>query len=110
LTKRFKINYRKKGKAMSLTLDDVAYVAGLARLEFTEEEQKDLAVQLNNVLDYAEKLNELDTTDVAPTEHAIPIKNVFRKDEVKPSLDREVALSNAPESEMGCFKVPNVIE
>ena len=66
--------------------------------------------QLNSILTYIEKLNELDTTDVEPTSHVIPMSNVFRDDEVQPSLDRTKVLHNAPEESHFFFKVPRIIE
>ncbi len=95
---------------MSLTQDDVTYVANLARLEFSENEVSALVDQLGAVLDYAQTLSSLDTTEVKATEHVLKVENVFRKDIVKPCLTNEEALANAPESEAGCFKVPRVME
>ena len=95
---------------MKLTKEDVVYVAELARLEFHDDELKVLGDQLTSILDYAEKLNELDTSDVRPTAHVLPVNNVLREDVVTPSLDREKVLQNAPSQENGCFKVPKVIE
>lgn len=95
---------------MAVTKRDVEKVAKLARLQFSEEEKEKLVAQLNRILKYMEKLNELDTTDVEPTTHVVPLKNVFRQDVVKPSLPREKALANAPAKEDGFFKVPKVID
>ncbi|MPW24915.1 Asp-tRNA(Asn)/Glu-tRNA(Gln) amidotransferase subunit GatC [Alkalibaculum sp. M08DMB] len=95
---------------MKLSIEDVVYVADLARLEFNDDELKIYCEQLTNILDYAEKLNELDTTNTQPTAHVLPINNVLREDIVLPSLDREKALQNAPSQENGCFKVPKVID
>ena len=95
---------------MSLTREDVTYVANLARLEFSTDEVTALTDQLGAVLDYAQTLSELDTSAVKATEHVLPVKNVFREDVVKPCLTNEQALANAPESEAGCFKVPQVME
>ena len=95
---------------MKISKDDVTYVAELARLEFNPEEVEKLRGELSAVLDYADVLNKYDTSEVKPTEHILPIENVFRKDEAKPSLDLEKALSNAPDVENGAFKVPKVIE
>ena len=89
---------------------DVEYVAGLARLEFSEEEKERYTKTLNDILEYAEKLKQVDTSDVPPTAHILPVKNLFRKDEVKPSMDREKILQNAPDKDKGCFRVPRVIE
>ncbi|MBM7624506.1 Asp-tRNA(Asn)/Glu-tRNA(Gln) amidotransferase subunit GatC [Sporohalobacter salinus] len=85
-------------------------VAMLGRLELDEDKKEEMTEQLNDILEYADKLNELDTEDVKPTAHALPIKNVFREDKVEESLDREEALKNAPECEDGSFKVPQIID
>lgn len=95
---------------MKLTKDDVVYVAELARLEFNDDELKVFSNQLTSILDYAEKLNELDTSNIMPTAHVLPVNNVLREDVVTPSLDREKVLQNAPDQQNGCFKVPKVIE
>ncbi len=95
---------------MKLTKDDVVYVAELARLEFNDDELKVFSDQLTSILDYAEKLNELDTSNIMPTAHVLPVNNVLREDVVTPSLDREKVLQNAPDQQNGCFKVPKVIE
>ena len=93
-----------------LEKEKVRYVARLARLKLTEEEIELFSRQLGDVLTYMEKLNELNTTDVPSTSHVLPLKNVFRKDEVHPSLLQEEVLSNVPLGEKGFFKVPKVIE
>lgn len=85
-------------------------MASLSRLRISEEERPEVLAQLDKFLTYVDNLQKLDTTDVEPTTYALPMKNVFRADEVKPSLDRELALSNAPLKEDGCFKVPRVLE
>lgn len=95
---------------MSISKEEVLYVADLARIAFTEEETEKLQQELSAVLDYAKALDQCDTTDIKPTEHILPIQNVFRKDEAKPSLPIEKVLENAPDSEAGGFKVPKVIE
>lgn len=89
---------------------DIEKVARLARLKLTEEEKATFGNQLEQILNYMEQLNGLDTTGVEPTSHAIPISNVFEEDEVKPSLLRKEVLSIAPEEENGHFKVPKIIE
>lgn len=95
---------------MKITRQDVENVALLSRLEMTPEELDAYAGQLNAILEYADVLNKLDTTGVEPTAHVLPLKNVMRPDEVKPSLPRELALANAPEVEDGYFKVPKIME
>ena len=94
---------------MAVTKKDVEYIAGLAKLTFKEEELEKFTGQLNEILAYVEKLNELDTTNVEPLSHPIEGSNVFREDVVKPSLDREEALRNAPDRSELFFKVPKVI-
>lgn len=95
---------------MPVTMEDVENVAALAKLRFSEEEKQKLISQLNRILEYFQKLNELDTTDVEPTSHVLPIKNVFREDVVTSSLPQEQILANAPDQWKGHFKVPKVIE
>jgi len=89
---------------------DVAYVARLSRLILTEEEQERYGQDLAAILDYAAKLDELDTEGVEPTAHVLPIHDVLREDLSRPSYDREKLLANAPEQADGCFKVPKVVE
>ena len=93
-----------------ITQEDVEHVAELARLELTSAEKEQFIAQLNGILTYIEKLNELDTVDVEPTAHVIPISNVWRDDAVRPSLDRTKVLHNAPEESHFFFKVPRIIE
>ena len=95
---------------MSITIEDVTYVANLSRIAFDQEESEQMAREMDGVLEYMTTLNKLDTTGVKPTEHILPMDNVFRVDVVKPSLPIEDVLANAPEEEAGCFKVPRVIE
>ncbi|GEN35618.1 MULTISPECIES: Asp-tRNA(Asn)/Glu-tRNA(Gln) amidotransferase subunit GatC [Aneurinibacillus] len=94
----------------AISRDEVEYVAKLARLNLTEEEAVKYTEQLNSILEFAGKLNELDTTNVPPTSHVLDVYNVMRDDEVRPSADREEALRNAPDEEDGQFKVPAVME
>jgi aspartyl-tRNA(Asn)/glutamyl-tRNA(Gln) amidotransferase subunit C len=89
---------------------DIEKVARLARLELSEEEKVTFGSQLEQILTYMEQLNRLDTSGVEPTSHAIPVSNVFREDEVRPSVPQEEVLAIAPEEEDGHFKVPRIIE
>ena len=89
---------------------DVKYVAHLARLELTPEEQKQLGTQLGSILGYIEKLRELDVSGVEPTAHAVPMVNVTRADEIRPSLPHDDALRNAPARANGLFMVPKIVE
>ncbi len=93
-----------------LTLEEVDHVANLARLTFSEAEKEKLAEQLAKILGYIEQLNELDTENVEPTSHAIPVKNVVRPDTVKPSLTQDEALANAPSNVDGLFEVPKIVD
>jgi len=93
-----------------ITREDVRYVAQLARLNLSSEEMETFTLQLNSILSYMDKLNELDTINVEPLSHAIDVSNAFRDDVVGKSLVREVVLKIAPETEKGFFKVPRIIE
>jgi len=88
----------------------VEYVAHLARLRLSPEEAEKFTSQLDQILVYFEKLNQLDTSNIEPTSHPIPMVNAFREDVVKPSIDVEEALVNAPDKEGNFFKVPKIIE
>jgi len=94
---------------MSVTRKDVEHIAELARLKFKDEELESFTVQLNEILAYMEQLNELDTENVEPLLHPVENSNVFRNDLMKPSIDREDALKNAPDKDEEYFKVPKVI-
>lgn len=98
---------------MTLTEKDVRYVAELAHLELTEEEVKGFQPQLSAILEYMQKLNQLDTANVEPMSQVIaqglPDASL-RSDKNQESLPQTLALSNAPEAGAGCFKVPSVIE
>lgn len=94
---------------MALTIKEVEHVALLARLSLSDEEKKVFAEQLGAILGYVEKLNELDTEGVEPLAHILPVFNVFREDEVKPSTPQEEILSNGPLTEDGYYKVPKII-
>ncbi|MDU2064052.1 MAG: Asp-tRNA(Asn)/Glu-tRNA(Gln) amidotransferase subunit GatC [Sporomusaceae bacterium] len=95
---------------MKITNEDVKQVALLSRLDIAEDQIETFASQLSAILDYAESLSSLDTADTPPMAHVLPIQNVMRADEVKPSLARELAQQNAPEPEDGYFRVPKVVE
>lgn len=94
---------------MALTIKEVEHVAMLARLSLTEDEKKVFADQLGAILDYAGKLNELDTEGIEPLAHILPVFNVFRADEVKPGTSRDEILSNGPLTEDGYYKVPKIV-
>ncbi|HLZ19793.1 MAG TPA: Asp-tRNA(Asn)/Glu-tRNA(Gln) amidotransferase subunit GatC [Smithellaceae bacterium] len=95
---------------MKLSISDVEYVAKLARLEVTDTEKEKFTAQLNDILLYIDKLNELDTKGVAPMTHAIAVTNAFREDKVRESLGTERAIANAPDARGEFFRVPKVID
>lgn len=95
---------------MAIDKDTVLHVAKLARLELTDEEVAKMSEELGNILDYINKLSELNIEGVEPTAHILPINNVMREDTVKPSMDREKVLMNTEYKEDGSFKVPSIIE
>ncbi len=95
---------------MTLTREDAAKVARLARLQLGDNELDALTGQLGRLLDYVAILDELDVTNVEPMVHAIELSNVLRPDEVKPSLPRPDALANAPKTDGKYFLVPAIIE
>ena len=95
---------------MAISKQEVEYVANLARLELSEAQKEKFAGQLGEILQYVEKLNDLDTSEVEPMLHAIAQQNVWREDVTGQSLPRKEALQNAPEDSEGCFKVPRIIE
>ena len=89
---------------------NIHYVADLARLKLTPEEEKTFGAQLTHVLDYIEKLKQVNVEGVEPTAHAFPLVNVTRADEVRPSMSHEDAMRNAPEQAGGLFIVPKIVE
>jgi aspartyl-tRNA(Asn)/glutamyl-tRNA(Gln) amidotransferase subunit C len=93
-----------------ITPETVRRIARLANLALTEDETGRFASQLEKILEYVHKLNELDTRGVPETAHALPLQNVWREDRVTPGLEREAALSGAPDPQDGCFRVPRIIE
>ena len=97
---------------MTLTETEVAHIAELAKLELTEQEMDVMARQLSAILDYAERLNQLDTEGIAPTASVIPNQNVMRRDEVAPSLTRDQVLQSAPDTDERheFFRVRAVLE
>jgi aspartyl-tRNA(Asn)/glutamyl-tRNA(Gln) amidotransferase subunit C len=94
---------------MKITKEEVLHVAHLARLDLAEESIEKFAGQIDEILGYIEKLNQVDTKGIQPTSHAISLTNAFRDDEEKEPIERELALANAPEREEGSFVVPKVV-
>ena len=93
-----------------ITLAQVEHVARLARLDLGPEEKERMRGQLDAILGYVEQLRQVDTTGVEPTAHVLPLVNVLREDEVRPSYPVEAVLANAPEPEDGQFRVPRILE
>ena len=89
---------------------DVKYVAHLARIQLSPDEEQRLGAQLGNILEFMEKLKTLDVSAVEPTAHAVPTVNVTRPDAVRPSLPHEAAMRNAPAQANGLFVVPKIVE
>jgi len=94
---------------MKITKEEVLYVAHLARLDLDEKSIEKLAGQIDEILGYIEKLNQVDTQNIKPTSHAIFLTNAFRDDKEKEHIERDLALANAPEREDGSFIVPKVV-
>jgi aspartyl-tRNA(Asn)/glutamyl-tRNA(Gln) amidotransferase subunit C len=95
---------------MKITKGEIEHIAVLARLSLSEEEKGLFGSQLSSILDYMGKLNELDTKDIEPTSHVLPLNNVMRDDIPFPSIPREDALINAPSHTEKFFRVPKIIE
>ena len=92
-----------------ITMEQVERVAHLSRLTLTEVEKTTFTAQLNRILEAADKLRTLNTDGVEPMSHAFPLRNIFRQDAVKPSMDRQLVLSNAPDPVDGTFRVPSIM-
>jgi aspartyl-tRNA(Asn)/glutamyl-tRNA(Gln) amidotransferase subunit C len=95
---------------MRISKEEIEHIASLARLYLSEEEKDLFGSQLSSVLDYMEKLNELDTKDIEPTSHVLPLSNVMRDDIPSPSIPKEDALLNAPDRTNKFYRVPKIIE
>ena len=95
---------------MEITEKDVEHVASLAHLEFDVETKKNITTHLKKILAYIEKLNKLDTAEIKPTSHVLPLQNVFRDDLKKTIFNKETAFQNAPQFVKGHYQVPKIIE
>lgn len=89
--------------------EEVKYIADLAHLQLTDSEIELFTQQLGDIIDYFEKLDQLDTEDVVPTAYTIPMRNIMRADRVEASLAREKVLKNAPDQKEGQFRVPRIV-
>ncbi|HNV23865.1 MAG TPA: Asp-tRNA(Asn)/Glu-tRNA(Gln) amidotransferase subunit GatC [Candidatus Omnitrophota bacterium] len=93
-----------------ISQEDVQYVASLSRIHLKKDEVECLSKDLEKIVDYIKKLESLETANIQPTSHVLPIQNVFREDIIKPSLSQKEALHFSIEQHQGCFKVPKIIE
>lgn len=89
---------------------EIEHVALLARLKLSDKEKELFSRQVGGIINYIHKLNELDTSDVEPTAHVLPVKNVFREDKLKPSLPRSKVFQNSPGKDETFYRVPKIIE
>jgi aspartyl-tRNA(Asn)/glutamyl-tRNA(Gln) amidotransferase subunit C len=94
---------------MSVSREEVRHIADLARLDFSEDGEEKMAEELGDILDYVDKLNELDTSGVPPMSHVLDVTDVSRPDEVESRIDRDQALESAPDTDGTYFRVPKVI-
>lgn len=99
----------KVDRVEEIDFERVRHVALLSRLDLSDEAVRRYSAELTRIVHHLNKLSELDLEGVEPTSHAIPLSNVLRPDQPRPSLDRDEALANAPEKEDGCFRVPQII-
>lgn len=95
---------------MNVSKEEVLHIANLSKLYVPNEKLEKYTKDLSNVVEFANTLSEVSIEDIKPTNHILDIKNVFRKDEVEPSYEREKILENAPEAQGGCISVPKVVE
>jgi len=95
---------------MKISKEEVLHVASLARLKFSDTDAEKLEADMAEIINFADTLSELDTNDIVPTAHAIPMQNAFRADEIKPSFERREILKNAPDFDEEGFIVPKVVE
>jgi aspartyl-tRNA(Asn)/glutamyl-tRNA(Gln) amidotransferase subunit C len=95
---------------MPLSREEVDHVALLARLDLTDEEREQFTTQLNSILEHFQALTQLDTSGIEPTSHVIPLSNVMRDDQVRPSLSPEDVMANAPDRAAETFRVPRIVE
>ena len=106
--------FNPSSKATSTKTDrmqiDLQHVVKLARIELSAEEEKRISPQLSEIIQYVEKLNELDVDEIEPTAHVVQLTNVLREDQPRPSLSQDDAMRNAPKSANGLFVVPKIVE
>ncbi len=95
---------------MQITPDLIKYLEKLARITLSEDEEKKVGNELQDILTYIDMLNELDTDGVEAMSHCFPVTNVMREDDVQPSMSADEIVANAPESQDGCFVVPKTVD
>lgn len=95
---------------MQITPDLIKYLEKLARITLSEDEEKKVGNELQDILTYIDMLNELDTDGVEAMSHCFPVTNIMREDEVQPSMSADEIVANAPESQDGCFVVPKTVD
>lgn len=95
---------------MIISEEEVRHIASLAKLKLSDEEVKKFSVELGQITEFVETLKEVEVSEVNPTAFIVDKTNVFRKDELKESFDRELILNNAPSKDAGCISVPKVVE
>lgn len=95
---------------MQITPDLIKYLEKLARITLTEDEEKKVGNELQDILTYIDMLNELDTDGVEAMSHCFPVTNVMREDKIQPSMSADEIVANAPESQDGCFVVPKTVD
>ncbi len=95
---------------MQITPDLIKYLEKLARITLSEDEEKKVGNELQDILTYIDMLNELDTDGVEAMSHCFPVTNVMREDEAQPSMSADEIVANAPESQDGCFVVPKTVD
>ena len=95
---------------MAITRAEVEHLARLARLALSDEELDRMASQLDVILGAVARVGEVAADDIPPTSHSVPLTNVFRPDEVRPSVDRDAALAGAPAAEQGRYRVPRILD
>lgn len=95
---------------MNISVEDIKHITRLSKLHFNQDEVAYYLKDLNRIIEYVNKLSEIDLEDITPTAHILPISNVFRKDELKHSMEISEILKNAPDVQEDCFHVPQVVE
>lgn len=95
---------------MEISKEQVEFIAELSKLEFNDNKLDKLTKDLGSIVEFAEQLNEIDVEGIEPTAHILDVKNVYRKDKVKKSFERDIILENAPKKEVGCIVVPKTVD